>query len=507
MRHRTAQQRNATSLKRQLQEFFFADEVPYGLAIVRILLPLVLFVDLLKRWSFARELFSADGATAPLWITYGFPSPLPELPGAVAVALFTLLLATLLASSLGWMTRASLAIATTLYLYFTLLDAIGTITKYTVIATHLMLLLSVSRCGAVWSLDALRRPVAGPRFPAWPRRLMQILIGVIYLGAAVTKFHTPAYFNGDQMLWWTLTHVNGSHPLGETFAYYPGLLAVGAYAAILFEVLFLFLCWRGWGRVVMLVTGVGFHIATWLTLGIDIFPCVMITSYFCFTNERDVYRWSRGLNRLAARIGLPLRELAERATRLLAQTRRLGPLAFAMALWGIALAGVAAERLNDPYAERGAAGPLPLRELDDDQVRTMLAGTSPLRPEDRIFGFELGTHLFGDALIGRKNVFKSGEELIAQCIASPPHGDVYVECNLYTADGRIVERQGLILLREASRLNFRYMICDAVPPGDYELVLQLANTEVTRRKFTVAGEQGFPAGPVAPTAMAGKLAE
>src|SRR5690606_7792596 len=102
---------------------------------------------------------------------------------------------------------------------------------------------------------AMRRPVPNPRFPVWPRRLVQILVGVVYFGAAMTKIHTSSYFNGDQMLFWMLTHVNGRHPVGEWLAIYPALLVVGAYIAIVWEILFLFLAWRGPGRVVMIAMG------------------------------------------------------------------------------------------------------------------------------------------------------------------------------------------------------------------------------------------------------------
>ncbi|HEX6986282.1 MAG TPA: HTTM domain-containing protein, partial [Planctomycetaceae bacterium] len=488
MRHRTTERAGASRLGERVRAFFFAEEVPYGLAFVRILLPLVLFVDMVRRWPFVRELYSADGATAPLWFTYGLRSPLPELPGAAAVALFTLLLVALVATSAGWMTRVSSAIAAALYFYFTTLDSVATITKYTVIASHVLLLLALSNCGAVLSLDALRRPVAGPRFPVWPRRLVQILIGVVYFGAAMTKIHTPAYFNGDQMMFWMLTHVNGQHPLGETLANYPAALAAGAYAAVVWEIMFIFLAWRGVGRLAMLAAGVAFHVSTYLTLGLDIFPCVMIATYFAFMGERDAYACGRRLSRLAEAVGFPLRSALASAAARLAPARKLGPAAFVMTTWALALGGAAAERVMDPYNERGPGGPMPLTELDPDLARKMLAGPEPLRPHDKIFSFEIGTGLFGDVLVGRRRVFEKGDDLIAQCVAAPPHGDAYVECNLHTADGRLVERAGRVLMRESTRVNFTFPICDAVPPGDYELVLKLSGTEITRKPFTVAGD-------------------
>ena len=48
------------------RRFFFAREIPYGMALVRISLPLVILVDVVRRWPFARELYSTDGAIASL---------------------------------------------------------------------------------------------------------------------------------------------------------------------------------------------------------------------------------------------------------------------------------------------------------------------------------------------------------------------------------------------------------------------------------------------------------
>ncbi len=486
MRHRTDDRKGTPRAAERVREFFFAEEVPYGLAAVRIALPLVLLVDLLRRWPYVRELYSADGATAPLWNNYGFTNTFPELPGSAAVALFTLLLASCVTSSLGWMTRTSLAVMSALYFYFSTLDSIGTITKYTVIACHVLPLLALSNCGTIWSLDAIRRPVAGPRFPVWQRRLIQILIGVVYFGAAMTKVHTPSYFNGDQMLFWMVTHVNGRHPIGEFLAFYPAVLAAGAYVAIVWEILFIFLAWRGWSRIVMIPMGVAFHIGTWVTLGLDIFPSMMIATYFSFMSERDAYRIGRFANRAADMVGISLRGISTSASAWM-PGRRLGPAAYFAAMWSVALAGAAAERALDPYREHGPNGPLALREMDESVVRQMLSPPEPLRIEDQVFSFEIGTGLFGDALIGRKATFGKGETLTAQCILAPPHADMFIECNLHSSDGRLVERSGRVITREVNRQNFAYSICDAVPAGDYELVLKLAGKEITRRTFTVTG--------------------
>jgi len=68
------------------KSFFFAREIPFGMALVRISLPLVILVDIARRWPFARELYSTDGAIASLNSNFGNPDLLPQFSGPVAVA-------------------------------------------------------------------------------------------------------------------------------------------------------------------------------------------------------------------------------------------------------------------------------------------------------------------------------------------------------------------------------------------------------------------------------------
>jgi hypothetical protein len=193
----------------RVDRFFFAMEVPYAMALLRIVFPIVMMGMVLPRWYVVRELFSADGATAQLSTGYGY-SMLPEFSGTVAVALYAIMIFTLLTASIGWCTRVSLAISGVLFTYFSMLDYVSTLTKYTVIATHVLFLLTLSASGSLWSVDAWlagRKRNHWPgqpsaeyqKFPCWPRRLLQIFIGVVYFGAAITKMHTPLFFTGDML--------------------------------------------------------------------------------------------------------------------------------------------------------------------------------------------------------------------------------------------------------------------------------------------------------------------
>lgn len=487
------------SLRQRIGQFFFDEEVPYGLAVVRIVMPLVLLFPTLERLPFMRELYSSDGAPASLWETFGRPDVWPVLPGTVAVALYCAMIFFLLASSAGWFSRISLIASTVLYTYFTMTDAVSTVTKYTVIASHILLLLSLSNCGAVWSLDAWRKgirrnswpgtpAVARPKFPAWQRRLMQILVGVIYFGAAITKMHTPSYFNGDQLIFWMLSNWNFANPVGEYLTLVPALLVMFAYVAIVWEILFLFACWRGWGRRIMLTLGVMFHLMTTLTLGLYVFPMVAITIYFCFLNEQDV----RHIAWYARRVGRKFGHAPHRPTLPTGIPHRLpewaqlpAPAAFALCMLGSVAMGVQLEHLADPYGMRRPDGPYTLRELDRNQVQAMLQPTESLREADKFYAMDVGTTQVGGFLVDHRSEFTQGERVIIEISLNSPHEDMWVECNLHDAENRMIDRVGQVVPREFNRAYANYMLANSVEPGEYFIVLKSGGEEVARRKIVL----------------------
>ncbi|MEX0704735.1 MAG: HTTM domain-containing protein [Planctomycetales bacterium] len=491
-------------IARRIGRFFHAEEVPYSLALARIALPIVLLVDIVPRWPVARELFSTDGAPAQLSIMYGQGRMLPEFPGGVAVALFALLCFFLATSAAGWFTRVSLAGATLLYFYFNMLDSISMMTKYSVIATHGLFLLTLSECGSVWSLDALRErarraaaggPALGRRSlssPIWPRRLMQILIGTVYFGAAVTKMHTPAFFSGDQLTYWLITQVNSWNPLGDYMTMYPALLVLFAYVTIVWELLFLFLAWRGWARVVMLSLGVMFHVGTMLLLGLYIFPLVCFSLYFAFADEPHMRTFRVSLRRMGRKGGLGLRRFARFGANAApggASRRRLpAPAAFAFAVAGVALGATELEYWIDPYGSRQEGGPPALAEISPERARELLAPSPAIRDQDLVFSFQLGTTMFGSQLVGLRDEFRHGETMLAQVKFNPPHGDLWIECNLHDGDGHAIDEVGQVVPRESLRSNWYFPIDRGLDPGKYSLVLKNAGREIERRPFRIVGD-------------------
>lgn len=493
-------------LTTRIHRFFYDLEVPYGLALCRIYLPLVLMGLVLPRWVVCRELYSADGATGQLSVGYGYIDLLPELPGGVVAGLYAIMVFTLVTLCIGWCTRASAMITFIIFTYFCMLDCVSTMTKYTVIASHVFFILSLSRCGDIWSVDAwlARRkrnldPTAPeyepPKSPAWPRRLLQLLIGFVYFGAAMTKIHTPSFFTGDQLQYWMLTHLNYRHPIGEFFSLYPILLVMFGYVVVVWEIVFIFCSWKSSWRSFMLPIGILFHFMTTLTLGLLMFPMVCYATYLSYIDDDDMRQscaWMRRQMRRFAwlkSIGLTLRnwrtQLGEWP-----QWRTTAAVGFSVALPLVAFLGVELEYQWDVYGERSSEGRRQLVAIDPDRARLMLSPVTPQRDIDKFFAVDMGTFLISDLLADRRTSFRHGETMIAQCNLVPPHGDMVIECKIRDHENRSLDRIVTVATREMFRVNITFPIAENLPPGEYTMSIETAGRHVMKKNFTIIPKIG-----------------
>lgn len=494
------------SFRARVERFFYAEEVPFGLALCRICLPVVLLGMVLPRWYVCRELYSADGATAQLSVGFGYIDMLPEFSGSVTAGLYAILLFCLITLCVGWCTRVSAFISFVLVTYFSMLDCVSTMTKYTVICSHVLLILSISQCGAIWSVDAWlsgrRRNIdpTKPRFEypksaAWPRRLMQLLIAFVYFGAGMTKIHTPSFFTGDQMQYWVLTHLNFRHPLGELLSFYPVLLVMSGYIVVVWELVFIFTAWKSRMRSLILPVGILFHFMTSLLLGLLMFPMVCYCTYFAFLDDDDMCKsaaWARRQARRFTWLNSTRQWLATRISRLKSypEWNTQVKLAFAVALPTIALLGVELEYSWDIYGERRPEGRHQLVALDPDVARAMLAPVTPQRDVDKFFGADLGTFLISDLLADRRTAFRQGETMIAQFNLTPPHEDMVVECKIRDSENRTISHMVEIAPREMLRVNINFPITDGVQPGEYHMDIETAGRYVMKKSFKVLPRYG-----------------
>ena len=506
---------SAPGLRERIGHFFYAEEVPYGLALVRICLPLALLAAAIPRWPHARELYSLDGSPTPLWENFGAPGWLP-IPGAtLAIALATMNIVALVSLCCGWRSRTSAAIATVLTAYLGLLDSIGTMTKYTCVATHMLLILSLSPCGTLWSIDAWleRRRRSWPgeigggyrKYAVWPRRLIQFFIAVIYFAAAITKMQTPAFSSGDQLYFWLLTNVNFANPLGEMLSLWPPMLVALGIGTIVWEIVFPFVCWRGFSKVAVLAFGVVFHALTTVMLGLVVFPLVFFSLYWAFLDEDEMQSLARKARRVV-RGRVRLRRALQWARQ--ASWTPPGWAPPSLSGWAFAATcivavgiGLEVERRFDLYDLNQIAGRHQLSPMDRQLAAKMLGEPRRIHPEDQLLGFDVGSQTLGGMLANSRESFEYGERAIAQCSVVPPHSDLWLEVNLHDTDNRLLQRSGQVMTREKIRSHFTYDWTEMYPAGEYDLVMKIDGTEVSRRRIRLSDPNRASASRAPATAM------
>ncbi len=497
---------NSESVTSRIRHFFYDTEVPFALAMIRISLPIILMGLALPRWVVCRELYSSDGATGQLSAGFLGVDLLPEFSGDVVASLYAVMLFAMVSLSMGWCSRVSAFISFVLLTYFSMLDVVSTMTKYLVISSHLFFLLSLSDCGAIWSVDAwfanrkrnldpTQPRISYPQSAAWPRRLIQLHIAFVYFGAAMTKIHTPAFFTGDQLQYWMLTHLNYQHPVGEFFSLYPILLVAMGYVTVVWEVMFIFCAWKSSWRSIILPIGIFFHFMTALTLGLLMFPMVCYCAYLSYLDDDDVrqsFAWLRRRSRRFTWLKSVKRILVDGASRWSEhpEWRRPAQIAFAVALPTIAFLGLELEHHWDLYNERGPGGKPELVAIDPEHANRLLARVTPQRDIDKFFAVDMGTFLVSDLLADRRNSFRQGETMIAQCNLVPPHEDMVVECKLRDDANRVVNSMVAVGTREMFRVNINFPISENMKPGEYSMTVETAGRHVMKKKFTVLPKYG-----------------
>lgn len=175
-------------------------------------------------------------------------------------------------------------------------------------------LLMLSPSGRAFSIDAwLRRRRGldqGPVYTvAWPVRLIQIQLCVIYCTTGLVKLKGTGLFEGT---WWSGTSIhyalNYLTMSRYSYASLPlpiSLTAVMSWVTVWWEALFPLLVLSRYTRKWTLLMGISFHIGIWLTLAIGWFGFYMIALYGVWVPDDFWARWCDGKEVSAAPAAQP----------------------------------------------------------------------------------------------------------------------------------------------------------------------------------------------------------
>jgi hypothetical protein len=293
------------------------------------------------------------------------------------------------------------------------------------------------------------------------------------------------------MAYWMLTNTNFANPVGEWLSLFPAWLVVSSYLVIVWEITFLSLCWRGYGRWLAIGFGYAFHLMTTLLLGLILFPVIYVTLYLALFNEADFQRLGRQIRRWGRRVpdfGALLVRLRELQSWRPPHVTRAGNYAAFGTLAALAALGaIELEHYADVYGERRAEGRYALQPLEPARYQELLTVSDHIEPVDKMFSFDVGTEMLGDVLMDRRREFRHGESAVVQCALQPAHEDLFVEVQVRDSEDRIVRRGGVVVPRENLRGNVTYRLDESFAPGDYSFVMRIDGHEVARRHIRLSG--------------------
>jgi hypothetical protein len=308
-------------VSRQLQAWFLDTwarfwHVPVRaerLGLMRILLATALLTDqVFQYWPYFEEFFGASGVAyqglhdrhllyAWRWTVSFFHSDAPH----VLYPIFWLWVSLTALLLVGWQTRLVNIAVWFLTLCFINRD-ISILNGGDDTMQVALFLLMLSPSGRALSLDAwLQRrrlralgKIPGPvHTPAWPVRLIQIQLCLIYLTTGLVKLQGYAPFEST---WWdgTSIHYVLNYVIMSRWSYAQlpvpfWITAPMTYLSVWFETLFILLVLNRWTRPWALWFGLAFHLGIWLTIEVGWFSFYTCTFYGVWVPDWFWQRYDR----------------------------------------------------------------------------------------------------------------------------------------------------------------------------------------------------------------------
>jgi Vitamin K-dependent gamma-carboxylase len=286
--------RAATAPVRAWDRFFFAEIDARRLALLRIGVGIIAFLTLLW-WAPRVELLDSDAGWLPASdlvreVGASSWSLLYVITTPFAVKVFHwLAMASALAMAIGLFSRAAAWATFVTLVSFQHRDAL-IVYGGDVVLRLLVLGVALGPSGATLSVDAWLRRLSdaggAPRatMPAWPLRLIQIQIAVIYLMTGLAKLHGSTWRDGTAIAYALALPQLVRFDLSPILALRPVAAAVRALAwfTVSWELGFALLVCSRLGRRFALGVGLAFHLGIIVFMRIHWFGYIMIVSYLAF---------------------------------------------------------------------------------------------------------------------------------------------------------------------------------------------------------------------------------
>lgn len=255
---------------------------PHTVCLFRILVGIYLLVGWLSVLPWVSFFYSSDGLPFPLFqpsdgdikSLYDIVAVLIQPPPPwLAWVLYAFMLVLCVLIIVGCSTRLALTIYALMFVYYWLLHLHTINTSYDRLAFISLVLLAMSECDAVFSVDTWGRAKRGrppaQQIPLWPGSLIAVQIAFMYVGTGIYKITAPSW-NDGAILQYSLQGDWGS-PLAfwliqfdcsRTFCDFAVL------STILLEVWAPFLLYHPQLKILFFILGFALHVGIALTLNI-----------------------------------------------------------------------------------------------------------------------------------------------------------------------------------------------------------------------------------------------
>lgn len=284
--------------------FWFTKQPAYPLGLVRIGFGIVVIVWTLTLWPDLLRVFGRDGAApiyAPLdyrWSVFGIWT------GDTALQIgWALLLVAAAALTVGWHSRGA-AIAVFVLLYSFNRRAFYIFNAGDTILIVIALVLAVSCCGAALSLDQRRQSGSfwsAQTLAAWPIRLLQIQLTLIYLVSVQAKLINKPWADGSAAFYaWRTDGRWALLPVPEWLADNAILVNAATWGTLVIELALAILVWNRRLRFWVLAAGVVMHLTMMITMNVAFFSLAMFVLYLAFVPAETIEAFSRRRSTAAA---------------------------------------------------------------------------------------------------------------------------------------------------------------------------------------------------------------
>lgn len=235
--------------------------------------------------SWLPERAARDVVDSDVWMLY---SLVPETPFYVNSALLLLALGGL-ALMAGIVPRLAAAVSFLLLVAIQhannmLVDSEDAV--FRLFAFYLIFVPPSDQLGPIPSSDEASGP-AEWRFPAWPLRLFQLQICLIYACTAIQKSDGSEWLDGSALYFVFRLDDSAKYPLPALITESIGLLKLMTWSVLAFEFLAPVLLWFPSTRRIMWGVAVCFHLLTHYAMNLHLFHGIMLTGLLSFLRYEE----------------------------------------------------------------------------------------------------------------------------------------------------------------------------------------------------------------------------